>query len=46
MIGKIVSVKESIIYVQLSINIYQTDNLVGNHYYKSVLGGWLWMQEH
>ena len=31
MIGKIVSVKGSIVYVQLSINIYQTDNLLGKN---------------
>jgi len=31
MIGKIVSIKNSIVYVQLSINIYQTDNLIGKN---------------
>ena len=31
MIGKIVSVKNSIVYVQLSINIYQVDNLIGKN---------------
>ena len=31
MIGKIVSIKDAIVYVQLSINIYQTDNLIGKN---------------
>ena len=31
MIGKIVSIKNSIIYVNLSINIYQIDNLIGKN---------------
>ena len=31
MLGKIVSVKDSIVYVQLSINIYQTENLIGKN---------------
>lgn len=31
MIGKIVSVKDSIVFVQLSINIYQTENLIGKN---------------
>ena len=31
MIGKIVSVKNSIVCVQLSINIYQTGNLIGKN---------------
>lgn len=31
MIGKIVNIKNSIIYVQLSINIYQVDNLIGKN---------------
>lgn len=31
MIGKIVSVRNSIIYVQLSINIYQVENLIGKN---------------
>lgn len=31
MIGKIVNIKNSIVYVQLSINIYQVDNLIGKN---------------
>lgn len=31
MIGKIVSIKNSIVYVNLSINIYQIDNLIGKN---------------
>ena len=31
MIGKIVSIKNGIVYVQLSINIYQVDNLIGRN---------------
>ena len=31
MIGKIVSIKNGIIYVQLGINIYQVDNLIGKN---------------
>ena len=31
MIGKIVSIKNSIVYVQLSVNIYQIDNLIGKN---------------
>ena len=31
MIGKIVSIKNGIVYVNLSINIYQTDNLIGRN---------------
>lgn len=31
MIGKIVSIKNGVVYVQLSINIYQTDNLIGRN---------------
>lgn len=31
MIGKIVSIKNGVIYVQLNINIYQTDNLIGKN---------------
>ena len=31
MIGKIVSIKNSVVYVQLSINIYQTENLIGKN---------------
>lgn len=31
MIGKIINIKNSIVYVQLSINIYQTDNLIGKN---------------
>ena len=31
MIGKIVSVKDSIVFVQLTINIYQTGNLIGKN---------------
>jgi DNA helicase HerA-like ATPase len=44
MIGKIVSIKDGIIYVSLSINIYQVDNLVGknvtfnNRYIGEVIG--------
>ena len=43
MIGKIVSIKNSIIYVQLTINIYQSDNLVsknvtfGNRYIGEII---------
>ena len=31
MIGKIVSIRNSTIYVQLSVNIYQVDNLIGKN---------------
>lgn len=31
MIGKIVSIKNGIVYVNLAINIYQTDNLIGRN---------------
>ena len=31
MIGKIISIKNSIVYVQLSINIYEVDNLIGKN---------------
>ena len=31
MIGKIVSIKDSIVYVQLAVNIYQIDNLIGKN---------------
>ena len=31
MIGKIVSIKNGIVYVQLGINIYQVDNLIGRN---------------
>ena len=31
MLGKIVSVKNSIVYVQLGINIYQSENLIGKN---------------
>jgi len=31
MIGKIISIKNSIVYVQLSINIYSVDNLIGKN---------------
>ena len=31
MIGKIISIKNSVICVQLSINIYQMDNFVGKN---------------
>ena len=31
MIGKIVSIKDSIVFVQLSINIYQVENLIGKN---------------
>ena len=31
MIGKIVSIKNSIIYVNLTINIYESDNLIGKY---------------
>ena len=31
MIGKIVSIKDAIVYVQLTINIYQTENLIGKN---------------
>lgn len=31
MIGNIVNIKNSIVYVQLSINIYQADNLIGKN---------------
>ena len=31
MIGKIVSIKNGIVYVQLSINIYETDSLIGKN---------------
>lgn len=31
MIGKIVSIKNNIIYVNLSVNIYQADNLIGKN---------------
>ena len=31
MIGKIVSIKNSVVYVQLSINIYQVENLIGKN---------------
>ena len=31
MIGKIISVKGSSVYVSLSINIYQVDNLIGRY---------------
>ena len=36
MIGKIVSIKNSIVYVQLAINIYQSDNLIGKNIWKAV----------
>ena len=31
MIGKIISIKNSIVYVQLGINIYQSENLIGKN---------------
>ncbi len=31
MIGKIIGIKDGIVYVNLAINIYQTDNLVGRN---------------
>ncbi len=31
MIGKIISIKNKLVYVSLSINIYQTDNLIGKN---------------
>ena len=31
MIGKIVSIKNGIVYVNLGINIYQVDNLIGKN---------------
>ena len=31
MIGKIVSIKNNVVYVSLSINIYQTENLIGKN---------------
>ena len=31
MIGKIVSIKDAIVFVQLSINLYQTENLIGKN---------------
>ena len=31
MIGKIVSIKDNLIYVSLSVNIYQVDNLIGKN---------------
>ena len=31
MIGKIISIKNSIVLVSLSINIYQVDNLIGKN---------------
>lgn len=31
MIGKIISIKDLIVYVQLSVNIYQTDSLIGKN---------------